>query len=121
MSFYNNTNSNNNTEFAQTTNPVSFCAFCGCTMDIYEKTGRLGCPHCYQYLKNQLMPFIKKIHKSTIHLGHIPEALLSRVPFKVKKLRLQGELTNAQNLDDQDEVERIRLALSKLHSEVNNG
>ncbi len=48
------------------------CDSCGITFDEILSTGRLGCPNCYEAFYNELMPTLKKVHGSTMHIGSHP-------------------------------------------------
>ena len=45
------------------------CEFCGSTYTKKEKTGQVGCAHCYELFADQLYPSIRRIHGNTTHCG----------------------------------------------------
>lgn len=50
------------------------CPGCHSTLtDIYQK-GRLGCPHCYGFFKQQVSPLIQHVHEGNLqHVGKVPK------------------------------------------------
>jgi len=53
------------------------CPNCKLTYKDFKKIGRLGCSECYLSFKKYLVPLLKRIHGSTLHIG--------KSPFKVTK------------------------------------
>ncbi len=51
---------------------TNLCLRCGMTFVNYKKEGKLGCPHCYQYLKTGLEAVIKSYHGNARHVGKVP-------------------------------------------------
>lgn len=47
------------------------CSCCGMSFDDFEKKGRLGCGHCYEDFREQLVPVIRRIHGSQQHTGYM--------------------------------------------------
>ncbi len=48
------------------------CKRCGTTFVDYKKTGKLGCPECYRYIKSALDPVIANYHGEKKHIGKMP-------------------------------------------------
>src|SRR5437899_8524545 len=48
------------------------CPSCGFTQADFKKTGRLGCPVCYETFGDALGALLKAMHKGTAHAGKIP-------------------------------------------------
>ena len=47
------------------------CPVCGTTYADYEKSGLLGCTSCYDVFKEELLPYIKRIHGKVNHIGKV--------------------------------------------------
>lgn len=45
------------------------CPDCGWDTSKFKKTGRLGCPHCYQTFNELLKTALKNMHRGTLHVG----------------------------------------------------
>jgi protein arginine kinase activator len=48
------------------------CRGCGFTFLDYKKTGKLGCPECYRYLRSSLDSVVVNYHGEKRHVGKIP-------------------------------------------------
>ena len=63
-------------ELEQTAGAVQFkCPRCGFSQADFKKSGRLGCPECYQTFAEGLSGLLKTMHKGVRHIGKAPEAL----------------------------------------------
>ncbi len=49
-----------------------FCPTCSWDYDHFRKTGRLGCPACYQAFAEHLKGAISAMHRGTTHPGKVP-------------------------------------------------
>ena len=47
------------------------CSFCGLTFADFRRTGRLGCPHCYETFGDQLPRLLRRIHGGVKHVGKV--------------------------------------------------
>lgn len=45
------------------------CDRCGLLWSDFKKTGRLGCPYCYEAFMDQLKVLIRRLHGSNKHIG----------------------------------------------------
>lgn len=52
---------------------VARCACCGSTFNDIAKNGKCGCSECYSTFYEQLLPYFKRVHGSTKHIGKMPE------------------------------------------------
>ncbi|HWB61655.1 MAG TPA: excinuclease ABC subunit B, partial [Chthoniobacteraceae bacterium] len=48
------------------------CPACGFSQADFKKTGRLGCPLCYDTFSEGLNSLLKAMHKGTSHTGKMP-------------------------------------------------
>ena len=67
-SFFSGFNSLGGIPLASSQSPV--CSGCKMSFDDFEKKGRLGCAHCYEDFREQLVPIVKRIHGSQQHTGY---------------------------------------------------
>ncbi len=51
---------------------LTHCNCCGSTFSDIAKSGKCGCPECYATFFEQLLPYFKRVHGSTKHIGKIP-------------------------------------------------
>ena len=48
------------------------CPQCGFSQADFKKTGRLGCPECYEHFEEGIEGLLKTMHKGTRHTGKAP-------------------------------------------------
>lgn len=75
------------------------CPVCGSSFADIAESGRVGCSECYKTFYNELLPYLKRVHGSTAHVGRIP----NRAPLIVKP--------------ETETIEDLRMQLSRLVSE----
>ena len=62
------------------------CPQCGLTADQLKKTGRVGCPKCYEVFSESLSSILKAMHKGLTHHGKVPSRW---VESRARSLRLR--------------------------------
>ncbi|MBO4432149.1 MAG: UvrB/UvrC motif-containing protein [Clostridia bacterium] len=45
------------------------CKCCGSTFSDIAKSGKAGCPECYETFKSEFLPYLKRVHGSVKHIG----------------------------------------------------
>lgn len=55
-----------------TTKGADACPACGFTHADFKKSGRLGCPTCYDHFAEGLETILRGMHKGVRHVGKIP-------------------------------------------------
>ena len=58
---------------------VKRCGDCGVSYEEIVKSGKVGCPACYEVFKDQMASMIKRVHGSTVHKGKRPGGSALRV------------------------------------------
>ena len=48
------------------------CPDCGMRLVDLRKSGRVGCPRCYEVFRKQILPLLKRVHGATDHDGARP-------------------------------------------------
>lgn len=87
----------------------SGCSFCGHTIQDIGMTGKLGCPNCYNFYKQELMPLIEKCQSSIKHVGKVPKQ------NKFNEIAgLEAELKKAVAEEDYAKAAQLRDAIKKL-------
>lgn len=96
----------------------STCSACGETYEDFTKSGRLGCASCYVAFSKLLSPLIKRVQRSTNHIGKKP----SRIPRDLRSshdLRLsQDRLAKAIQAEDFEEAARVRDEIKKIQEKL---
>jgi protein arginine kinase activator len=104
-------------EIAPTVGGVDLkCPRCGFSHADFKKSGRLGCPECYQVLAEGLAGPLKTMHKGTRHVGKVPEALRQSRDNEERFKSLQKKLAKAIMLEDFELAARVRDELKVLAS-----
>ena len=71
------------------------CPRCGFSQADFKKSGRLGCPECYQTFAEGLSGLLKSMHKGIRHTGKAPEALRQSRDTSDRLKLLQKKLAKA--------------------------
>jgi protein arginine kinase activator len=95
------------------------CETCGFTPVDFKKTGRFGCPQCYDTFKEILQPMLKNMHKDTLHRGKVPEKALARLSRKRRLDQLQSDLDVAVGDENYEEAARLRDLISQAKESLN--
>lgn len=92
------------------------CENCGFTPSDFKKTGRFGCPHCYESFKGMLKPMLENMHRDTRHRGKVPEKAVARMEHQAKLGSLRRELDRAVAEEQYEEAANLRDAIQGLEN-----
>ena len=81
---------------------------CGFSQADFKKSGRLGCPECYQTFAEGLAGLLKTMHKGTRHVGKAPEALRQSRETGDRLKLLQKKLNKAVETEDYELAAQLR-------------
>lgn len=59
-------------DVGKTAIPTKRCECCGSAFSDIAETGKVGCSKCYNTFYNELLPYIKRLHSGTTHIGKKP-------------------------------------------------
>lgn len=93
------------------------CSCCGTTLRQFTKSGRLGCPDCYQAFREQLTPMLQQIHGRLEHAGRKPLDTEEAQRSRSRHEQLQREMEEAVAAEDFETAARLRDALQALADE----
>ena len=93
---------------------VITCKNCGMELTEFSDHGRLGCAHCYDSFRNELLPLLKQIHGAVAHTGKIPNHASSTLKLKKQKEFLQQDLQDAIQNERYEDAAKIRDEIKKL-------
>lgn len=96
------------------------CPRCGMAREEFRKTGRLGCPDCYNTFMAELTVAIKAMHHSAQHLGKIPAREGSLTRMKSTIARLQKDLDAAVAREEFELAARLRDEIKQCREEAEN-
>ena len=91
--------------------PDITCPRCRMTLSKFIKTGRLGCPDCYQAFAAQLHPMLLQIHG---HAGRKPLQSETDQRSRYEQEELTRQLQLAVNAEDYEHAAEIRDRLRAL-------
>lgn len=92
----------------------SVCDECGLTLVKFRKTGRMGCPTCYQAFELELQPILKSIHHATRHQGRIPTNRKQTLDLRTQQEDLESLLDEAVRDEDYERAAELRDELRRL-------
>lgn len=94
------------------------CSSCGFTQADFKKSGRLGCPECYQTFVEGLEGLLKSMHKGTRHAGKVPEALRRTRETADRMKTLQKKLNKAIEDEDFEQAAALRDEIKRMPAPV---
>ncbi len=92
------------------------CESCGFTQQDFKKTGRFGCPACYNHFSGILEPMLDTMHKGSTHTGKVPQRALARKSLYERLTRLETELDQAIKAERYEDAARYRDEISQVRS-----
>ncbi len=90
------------------------CPVCGTTLSDYSATGLVGCAHCYDAFRKELMPSIRRIHGKTVHAGKRPQGDGKFFELSEERTRLRGELEKALKEKRMKDAERLNRDIREI-------
>lgn len=96
------------------------CPVCGMTFSDIAESGRMGCAECYKTFNNELLPYLKRVHGSTRHVGKVPNSAPLMVKPETDTVEaLRMELNRLVSQEKYEEAAVIRDKIKKLEGEKN--
>ncbi|TFE67319.1 excinuclease ABC subunit B [Methylacidiphilum sp. Yel] len=92
------------------------CPQCGFTETDFKKTGRLGCPACYETFSEIVETILKDMHKGVVHKGKTPKKFAKAQFYQTKIKRLQEDLKKAVAQEKYEEAATIRDEIAQLEN-----
>ena len=93
---------------------VQRCPSCGFTQADFKKTGRLGCPVCYDTFAEGLSGLLKAMHRRTMHTGKVPARLKRSIELGARRRQLQRDLDKAVADENYEDAALLRDKLREL-------
>ncbi|OAM87814.1 UvrB/UvrC motif-containing protein [Termitidicoccus mucosus] len=90
------------------------CEQCGFTQNDFKKTGRFGCPHCYETFKALIEPMLDNMHKGTTHTGKVPQKALARKSLYDRLTTLELDLSEAIKTERYEDAARYRDEINQV-------
>lgn len=94
------------------------CGSCGLLYSDFSKTGRMGCPACYEAFAGQLKTLLRKTHGSTRHVGRRPGETEELREERRELRRLRAELARAIRREEYESAAALRDRIHELQTSV---
>ena len=98
--------------------PALRCLECGITYEEFGKSGRLGCPACYEAFSKMLIPLIKRVQRSINHVGKRPLRVSPQTSRTHELILLQDRLAKSVQMEEFEQAARIRDEIRQLEEKV---
>jgi len=96
------------------------CSVCGATFSDIAKTGKVGCSECYTTFYNELLPYLKRVHGSTEHVGKKLEFSSNNVKKQTETIEfLQNELEKLVAEEKYEQAAIIRDKIKEMKEKGN--
>ena len=92
------------------------CERCGTTLSQFRKSGRLGCPGCYQAFREQLQPMLLQIHGRVQHAGRRPLPSEEEQQVRSRHDELTQQLAQAVAMEDFETAAVLRDQLRAMNA-----
>ncbi|MDP2137857.1 MAG: UvrB/UvrC motif-containing protein [Candidatus Didemnitutus sp.] len=96
------------------------CGVCGFTQPDFKKTGRFGCPACYDAFAAVIEPVLDSMHKGVSHVGKTPQKALERRSLYERLTSLETELDLAIKSERYEDAARYRDEIQEVRQAVGN-
>ena len=97
---------------------LSKTCICGLTLEVLQKTGRLGCPKCYQTFKSEIQDRIVKSHNGVEHKGKQIDIPMTLETLKERREALEQKLQVAIASEEFEEAARMRDLIVSLDTQI---
>ena len=95
------------------------CPVCGCHYSEIAKTGKVGCPTCYETFADELSAMISSVHGTTTHTGDVPAKYRAMQKRADRLEALNKELKKAIREEDYESAAKLRDEIKSLQQEAN--
>lgn len=101
------------------------CQLCHADLETLRRSGKAGCPLCYETFSDELRSSIRSIHGSVKHIGRMPSSLQKQVSEQSEKKNqkdtrleaLKADLKTAISKEDFEKAAELRDSIRALESE----
>jgi protein arginine kinase activator len=94
------------------------CRDCGWTLRKLKKTGRMGCPGCYDAFHDEIENVLASIHQKTRHYGRTPRHLAQKLSLRDMIETLEFKLSQEIAGEHYENAAAIRDELKKLQEKM---
>ncbi len=94
------------------------CKNCGAIFSEIVNSGKVGCHECYNEFYDDLLPYLKRVHGSTKHIGKVPNNAPLAVVNEDRLTILRKTLHELILKEEFEQAAVIRDEIKKLESEA---
>lgn len=94
------------------------CEHCGMTYSDFDRTGKFGCPSCYEAFEKRIDLLMQRIQGSRTYEGRVPSRGngVFRIKHQIKRLR--QELNKAVEVENFEQAMILRDQIKSLESSI---
>ncbi len=96
------------------------CPRCQLTWSAFRRTGRLGCAHCYETFRRELLPSLEQIQGKLEHTGKLPVRHGKELMKERRVQSLRNEMQRRVEEQNFERAAKIRDEIRKLEAEEGN-
>ena len=93
------------------------CPGCETTYSDISKSGKVGCPECYNTFRQELSGLLASVHGTTSHVGSVPARHRAKKERDLKLQSMKNELQEAIQKEDYEKAATLRDEIRKLQNE----
>lgn len=93
------------------------CPQCGATLEQIAESGRLGCGHCYEWYKAEILPILVNSQGATAHAGKRPKSPQPEpkaVPLADRIARLEEKLAELVKAERYEDAAKVRDVIKEM-------
>jgi protein arginine kinase activator len=97
------------------------CINCGWTLKALRRTGRVGCPECYNMFREVIENALENMHRGKLHVGKRPGSQNTERSsnFMLKLMKLQKELDEVIQREEYEKAAKLRDKITALKKKIN--
>ena len=95
------------------------CPICSSTFENIAESGKAGCSECYKTFKTELLPYLKRVHGTTKHIGKIPNDDTENISSYDTVSELKEKLKRLVSEENYEQAAIVRDEIRKLEAEGN--
>ncbi|MBE7026736.1 MAG: hypothetical protein E7410_04140 [Ruminococcaceae bacterium] len=96
--------------------PNAYCPKCNMSLAQFSKSGKLGCPDCYEAFRPYLNEVLKSIHANTEHTGKISKNANEKIKLRRELENLKKELADAIEKQNFENAALLRDKIKELEA-----
>ena len=96
------------------------CPVCGSTFDDIARSGRIGCPQCYETFADELAATVNQLHGASKPQGRIPKRFGEKQNREAEINSLKEEQKKAIEAQEFEKAAELRDKIKALEAEANS-